>query len=80
MDRFYNIKIILGGNDAEIFPNRKSYFSINVQVVCDAKLRIMDVVARWPGSVHDATIFSNSRLRRCFENRLLTNCVLLGKI
>lgn len=36
---------------------------MNVQAVCDAHLRFMNVVARWPGSTHDATIFNNSTLR-----------------
>lgn len=34
------IKIKSGGNDAEIFHNRKQFFSINVQTICDAHLRI----------------------------------------
>lgn len=46
----------------EEFRNRKGYFSLNVQAVCDADLRLMNVVARWPGSAHDA-IFKNSVLR-----------------
>lgn len=49
-----------GGDDAEIYRNRKSYFSINTQMICNSSLRITNVVARWPGSVHDATIFNNS--------------------
>ncbi|KAJ8980507.1 hypothetical protein NQ317_007927 [Molorchus minor] len=42
-----------GGEHAELFRNRKGYFSINVQTVASTNLRIMDVVARWPGSTHD---------------------------
>jgi len=56
-----------GGNDAEIYRNRKGYFSINVQLVCDHSGYISDVVARWPGSVHDSTIFDNSFLRAQLE-------------
>lgn len=56
-----------GTDDAEIYRNRKGYFSINVQLVCDRNNNIMDVVARWPGSVHDSTIFDNSHLRALFE-------------
>jgi hypothetical protein len=74
-----HVKIISpGGEDGEIFRNRKSYFSINVQAVCNAHLQILDVVARWPGSAHDATIFANSRLRARFENGNFRNYILLG--
>ena len=56
-----------GGVDAEIYRNRKGYFSVNVQLVSDSHGRITDVVARWPGSVHDSTIFDNSRVRAMLE-------------
>jgi len=59
-----------GGNDAEIFRNRKGYFSVNVQLVCDHTGFISDVVARWPGSVHDSTIFDHSKLRAELETGL----------
>lgn len=36
------------------YVNRKRYHRINTQVVIDAQYRIMDIVARWPGSMHDA--------------------------
>jgi len=39
-----------GGDDAEIYRNRKGYFSVNVQMIADYSLTITDVVARWPGS------------------------------
>lgn len=73
------LKKIVGGDDAEVYRNRKGYFSINTQVICDASLRFLDVVGRWPGSVHDNTIFNNCRIRRKFEEGSFPNCVLLGK-
>ncbi len=51
-----------GGDDAEVYRNRKGYFSINVQGVCTPDLRFTNLVARWKGSVHDSRIFENSRL------------------
>lgn len=62
-----------------MYRNRKGYFSINVQIVGDARLRIRDIVARWPGSTHDATIFANSHIRARHENGEFPNTVLLGK-
>ncbi|CAF4915426.1 unnamed protein product [Pieris macdunnoughi] len=62
----------------EEFRNRKNYFSLNVQAVCDADLRLMNVVARWPGSTHDATIFNNSVLRAQCDSGAFGNRWLLG--
>ena len=56
-----------GGQDGEIYRNRKWCFSINVQLICDCSGYISDVVARWPGSVHDSTIFDNSHVRALLE-------------
>lgn len=35
-----------GGNNAELFRNRKGYFSINTQAICDADSKIMEITAR----------------------------------
>ena len=67
-----------GGEDAEIFRNRKGFFSINVQAVCDADLRIQSIVARWPGSAHDSIIYQNSRVQARFENGEFGDFLLLG--
>ena len=60
-----------GSDIGEIYRNRKGYFSVNVQLVCDSSGFIADVVARWPGSVHDSTIFDNCNLRARFETSAL---------
>lgn len=67
-----------GGPTAEVFRNRKGFFSLNVQAVCDADLFILDVICRWPGSVHDTTIFNDSHLRADFERGVYGSDLLLG--
>ena len=67
-----------GGNNEELYRNRKGYFSINVQVVCSADLRFLDIVARWPGSVHDSTVFNASHLRARLEAGEFPQGYLLG--
>ena len=71
------VALIVGGPNAELFRNRKGYFSINVQTVASANLKILDIVARWPGSCHDQTIFDNSAIKRRLENNEFGNNTLL---
>ena len=50
---------------------------MNIQVVCDMKL--IDIVARWYGSAHDARILRESALARvCEVGRLPVPGILLG--
>ncbi|XP_045541906.1 putative nuclease HARBI1 [Papilio machaon] len=67
-----------GGSNSELFRNRKGYFSLNVQVVCDSNLVIRNIIARWPGSVHDSTIFNDSPLCAQFERGDFGAMVLVG--
>ncbi|XP_022823338.1 putative nuclease HARBI1 [Spodoptera litura] len=55
-------------NIGEEYRNRKGIFSMNVQGVCNADLLFMNVVARWPGSAHDATIFNNSIIKSEYKH------------
>ena len=43
----------------------------------DAKLIVQDIVARWPGSSHDSTIFNHSRQRARLEGNEFGNGVVL---
>lgn len=67
-----------GGLRAENFRNRKGFMSINVQGICDYNLMFINVVARWPGSTHDSTIFNNSRIKFEFENNMRPNQLLVA--
>ena len=46
-------------NNAVAFINRKQFYSVNVQAVCDSNALITNIVARWPGVTHDSRIFDN---------------------
>lgn len=67
-----------GGNEGELYRNRKTWFSINVQVVCDSDLKFCNIDTRWPGSTHDSTVFNASLLRAQLENGEFENGYLLG--
>lgn len=81
MDNDYKTKIKIKRNistQSENFRNRHGYFSMNVQTIADADLRILNVVARWPGSTHDTVVFANSEVRQRFERGEFGGYVLIG--
>uniref|UniRef100_A0A671LQA6 DDE Tnp4 domain-containing protein n=1 Tax=Sinocyclocheilus anshuiensis TaxID=1608454 RepID=A0A671LQA6_9TELE len=72
-----HIRIKAPSTHEPLFVNRKGYHSINVQAICDAKLRVLNCVARWPGSTHDSRNLVNSQIHDAFERGELQG-VLLG--
>ncbi|XP_035246713.1 putative nuclease HARBI1 isoform X2 [Anguilla anguilla] len=59
------------------YLNRKSFHSINVQIICDASHLISNVEAKWPGSVDKSRIFQESTLFHMCERGEFDG-VLLG--
>lgn len=60
------------------FVNRKQFHSINVQIICDANLILLNVVARWPGSTHDSFILRESSVGRQLQAGAVQDGWLLG--
>jgi hypothetical protein len=52
----------------EFYFNRKSFYSFNIQAVCDYKCRFLDVVPQWPGSVGDGRVFRISGIMNKLKN------------
>lgn len=67
-----------GGPQAETFRSRRRFFALNVQTLSDSDLFIRNIVVRWPGSVHDSTIFDNSYLRAHLEAEVPLRYHVLG--
>lgn len=63
---------------AEGYRNRKNYFSLNVQTISSANLKVLNIVSRWPGATHDQTIFRASRIRERFEAGAFGRFILVG--
>ena len=65
--------------DAFAYLNRKNFHSVNVQLICDAKCVLLNVVARWPGGTHDAFILRNSAGWMRLEDGAVRDGWLIGK-
>lgn len=50
------------------FQNKKGYFSMNIQLVCDPDFMIHDVCAEFPGSVPDSDVWRSSPVCELFNS------------
>ncbi|KAJ1150588.1 hypothetical protein NDU88_003378 [Pleurodeles waltl] len=62
----------------QVYRNRRSYHSMNVQMVCLADQYISHVNAKFPGSVHDAYIMLNSSIPYVMEQLQRHRVWLIG--
>ncbi|KAK4879203.1 hypothetical protein RN001_007349 [Aquatica leii] len=60
------------------YLNRKGYYSINVQIICDANLSILNCNTMYPGSTHDAAIWQMSTVQRYLRENHVRGTWLLG--
>lgn len=76
------IQEVGGAQNKTNFFSRKQIYAINVQIVCDSNAMIEDIVARWPGCIHDETVFLNSSIfERFLRGEFIRNgrpSILLG--
>ncbi|KAJ1115758.1 hypothetical protein NDU88_003980 [Pleurodeles waltl] len=71
-----HVALVPPKDSEQVYRNRKSYHSMNVQVVCLADQYISHVNAKFPGSVHDAYVMRNSSIPYVME-QLQRHCVWL---
>lgn len=62
-----HVPIILLHGD---YLNRKLYYSLIMQAICDHKYIFRNINIGWPGKVHDARICTNSEIFHKRENGL----------
>ncbi|KAJ8915892.1 hypothetical protein NQ315_015505 [Exocentrus adspersus] len=69
------------GYPPNVFMNRKNFYSLNCQIICDSNCKILAINSRFPGSVHDAAIWRMCTPRRYLHRRYRNgdeNTYLLG--
>ncbi|XP_041369950.1 protein ANTAGONIST OF LIKE HETEROCHROMATIN PROTEIN 1-like [Gigantopelta aegis] len=67
----YHIPIIGPQDSHGDYLNRKGWYSLILQGVCDHKYIFRDINIGWPGRVHDARVLANSELFFKGENSIL---------
>ena len=53
------------------YHNRKGYYSIVGQVMCNHEYKVMNIAAGWPGRMDDARVLTNSSIYTKREDRTL---------
>ena len=66
-----HIPIVAPPTNEPLYVNRKGYHSINVQAICDADFRFIDIVVKWPGSTHDAFIWRQSGINQFINSGVI---------
>ena len=66
-----HIPIKTPAENSQDYFNYKQFHSLNVQAVCDYRGYFLDVECIWPGSCHDAKVFSNSEICKRLRSKEL---------
>ncbi|KAJ1129830.1 hypothetical protein NDU88_008195 [Pleurodeles waltl] len=73
-----NVALVPPQRTEQVYRNRKSYHSMNVQMVCLADQYISQVNAMFLGSVHDAYILRNSSIPDMMGQLQRHPCMAIG--
>lgn len=72
-----HIPIKKPASSGDAYVNRKGYFSVQLQGVCDADGQFINIYVGWPGRVHDARVWLNSWIGQASTMIGLCCCQLL---
>ena len=72
------IPIFAPKKDEHLFVCRKGYHALNIQGICKANMAFTNILAKYPGSTHDAYIWSSSEISFMFETGQIEDGWLLG--
>ena len=51
------VAIKTSSHEEHVYVNRKNFHSINVMGVCNANLKFLDLIVKWPESTHDSFVW-----------------------
>ncbi|KAJ1217631.1 hypothetical protein NDU88_005224 [Pleurodeles waltl] len=77
-----HVRIVPPAATEHLYRNRKHTHSINVQAIVDHRGLITNIVAKYPGSVHDSFIFRRGTINQHFQDGRYGNgllVVMLGR-
>ncbi|XP_048458017.1 putative nuclease HARBI1 [Rhincodon typus] len=74
------VAICAPNNNPMAYLNAEGYYSINAQIICDHRQKIMNVNACCPGGMHDFYILKQSEVPMIFEGEGKLNGWLLGDL
>jgi hypothetical protein len=64
-----HIPIKVPSENRHVYINRKGFYSVVLQAVCNHKLVFTDCFVGWPGSTHDARVLRRSDLFQRIEDK-----------
>ncbi|XP_055377139.1 putative nuclease HARBI1 [Condylostylus longicornis] len=62
-----HIKIVPPTLEQKSYYNRKGFYSILMQAICDSNFRFLDVFIGWPGRAHDASVWHKSPIGKALK-------------
>ncbi|KAJ1127263.1 hypothetical protein NDU88_005666 [Pleurodeles waltl] len=73
-----HVRLLPPAATEHLYRNRKHTHSINVQAIVDHQGLITNIVAKYPGSVHDSFIFRHSSINQHFQDGRYGNGLLIA--